>query len=187
VRRIPSKNVEEINRQVDQMLDNDIVRPSESPFNSNPILTTKKDNSKRFVVDYRKLNDITIPDTYPMPNVDDLIENCKGCRYFSQLDMAAGYWCVPIREKDKHKTAFTVPRGKFEFQRMPFGLRNSGSTFQRKMDNVLNQVKREGYKGVDAYSDNVLIATKTLDEHYRTLNRVLEAMDENNMTVRADK
>ena len=82
--------MDEINNQVDQMLKNGIIRLSESQYNSNVILAEKKDKSKRFVIDFRRLNELTIPDKYPIPNVDDLLENCHGSKYFTQLDLVTG-------------------------------------------------------------------------------------------------
>ena len=187
VRRIPNKVIDEVNMQVDEMLKNRIIRHSESQYNSNVLLTGKKDGTKRFVVDFRKLNKTTIPDKYPIPNADDIIENCLGCNFFSQLDLASGYWCVPIAENDKEKTAFTIPRGKFEFERMPFGLINSQSTFQRMIDNICKEVKNDGFKGVDAYVDNIFVSSQTSEEHYETLKRVFEAVEAYDLTLRSDK
>ena len=144
VKRIPNKWKQDVDRQVDEMVKNDIIRQSKSSYNSNPLLVDKKDKTKRFVIDFRNLNETTVPDSYPLPNVDDLIDQCYGCNFFSQLDLASGYWGVPIVENDKHKTAFSIPRGKFEFNRMPFGLKNAQATFQRCMDGIVEQVKALG-------------------------------------------
>ena len=130
VRRIPDKWKGEVNQQVIEMLNNGIIRPSKSPYNSNPLLVTKQDNSKRFVIDFRNLNKNTIQDSYPLPDVNDMIDACLNCNYFTQLDLASGYWCLEVHEDDKKKTSFSVPNGKYEFNRMPFGLKNSQATFQ---------------------------------------------------------
>jgi hypothetical protein len=150
VNRIPNKWKNDIDKQIEEMLQNNIIRHSKSAFNSNPILVDKKDSTKRFVIDFRNLNDNTVPDSYPLPNVDDLVDQCHGCIYFSQLDLACGYWGIPVAEGDRYKTAFSVPRGKFEFIRMPFGLINAQATFQRCMDCVVEEVKRRGGVGIDA-------------------------------------
>ena len=100
-----------IDRLIDEMLENKIIEPSASPYNSNVIIVDKKNGDKRSVIDCRKLNKGTVKDSYPLPNVDELIDKCQGAKYFTQLDLAAGNWCVPIAEEDRHKTAFSVPRG----------------------------------------------------------------------------
>ena len=101
VHRIPDKWKGEVNQQVIEMLNNGIIRPSKSPYNSNPLLVTKQDNSKRFVIDFRNLNKNTIQDSYPLPDVNDMIDACLNCNYFTQLDLASGYWCLEVHEDDK--------------------------------------------------------------------------------------
>ena len=113
------------------MLQNGIVGPSASPWASRIILVRKKDGSTRFAVDYRSLNDVTKKDSYPIPELRDILDKLHGSNYFSTLDGASAYWSVPIAEKDREKTAFLSPRGQFEFCVMPFGLCNAPSTFQR--------------------------------------------------------
>ena len=129
-----------------------------SPYNSNIIVVDKDDGTKRFVVDYRELNKDAILDTYPLPSIDEMLEQSFGCRYFSQLDLASWYWAIPITEADCYKTTF-IPRGKFQFCIMPFGLCNSQATFQRCMENVVAECKKRGAMGLDAYIDNVIIST----------------------------
>ena len=116
------------------MIKNGIIEESASPYNSNIILVDKDDGTKRIVVDYRELNKDTILDTYPLPSIDEMLEQSFGCRFFSQLDLASGYWAIPITEADHCKTAFNIPRGKFRFSRMPFGLRNAQAIFQICME-----------------------------------------------------
>ena len=186
-RRIPRKWQENVEKQVGEMLSNGIIRPSKSSFNSNIILADKKDGTKRFVIDFRTLNKNTSPDTYPLPNVDDLLDNFWGCNYFTQLDLASGYWGISIREEDRKKTAFSVPRGKFEFCRMPFGLINAQATFQRSMDSVVNEVKRRGGQGIDAYVDNLIIANESFEEHWATLECLFSVLEDLNMSLRRDK
>ena len=187
IRRIPSKWQKDIDTQIDEMLQNEIIQHSNSPYNSNPILDTKKDGSKRFVVDFRSLNKSTTQDTYPLPNVDDLLEKCRGGKFFTQLDLAAGYWGVAIHPDDRKKTAFSVPRGKFEFLRMPFGLKNAQSTFQRLMDSIVHNLRRKGHKGIDAYVDNIIIVSERFNEHLIALEAVLMELKSHNLSLRADK
>jgi hypothetical protein len=164
IRRIPQKWVKDVDAQVNEMIEHGIITHSSSPYNSNVILVDKKDGSKRFVVDYREVNKNSISDTYPLPSVQELLDRCFGCNFFSQLDLASGYWTIPIYEEDRCKTAFSVPRGKFEFCRMPFGLKNAQATFQRCMDNIVEICKSRGAIGLDAYVDNLIIFTVSLEE-----------------------
>ena len=188
IRRYPKTSMDMIDSQVKQMLQDGIIRHSSSPYNSNPLLVRKKgDASKRFVVDFRLLNDVTKRDRYPLPNIDDILENCHGSKIFTQLDFASGYWAIPIAEGDKAKTAFSVPRGKFEFERMPFGLVNAQATFQRKIDVVVKKLKEHGYQGIEGYVDNILIHSKTKQEHLKLIKAVYDEIRNHRFTLRADK
>ena len=187
VRRIPSKFLELVDTQVQEMLENGIIRESVSSYNSNPLLVDKKGGEKRFVVDFRSLNKITVRDNYPIPHVDDIIEKTRGSKFYTELDLASGYWCVPLQEGDKHTTAFSVPRGKFEFNRLPFGMNNSQATFQRMVDNIVKKARQRGAYGLDAYVDNFFIFTKTFEEHMIILQIVMEELRVHNLTLRADK
>ena len=116
-----------------------------------------------------------------------MLEQSFGCRFFSQLDLASGYWAIPITEADRCKTAFSIPRGKFQFRRMPFGLRNAQATFQRCMDNVVAECKKRGATGLDAYVDNVIISTVSFAEHCSTLAILLTVLDDLGMSLRHDR
>jgi len=107
---------------VDDMLDINIIRPSNSSWLSPIVLVKKKDNSTRFCVDFRKVNEITKKDAYPIPRIDDTFDTLSGAKYFSSVDMFSGYWQVELKEEDKEKTAFSTPYGLYEFNVMPFGL-----------------------------------------------------------------
>ena len=187
VRRIPKKWEAEVNQQVIEMTQHGIIEPSRSPFNSNPLLVSKSDQTKRFVIDFRLLNKNTMQDTYPLPAVDELIEHTLGCTFFTQLDLASGYWTVPISKEHCHKTAFSVPRGKFQFKRMPFGLKNAQATFQRHMDALVQEMSQKGAVGVDAYVDNIMVCSQSFEEHMKSLHVVLSVLDSYNMSLRKDK
>jgi transposase InsO family protein len=150
-------------------------------------MVTKKDGTKRFCVDFRTLNDNTIKDTYPLPNVEDMIERFKGCIYFTQLDLASGYWGIPMHPDDMEKTAFVAPKGKFEFVVMPYGLVNAQATFQRNMDMLVKQLHDEGHKQVEAYVDNIYVFSQTFEDHISTLSRLFHYVDFYNLSLRADK
>ena len=144
-RRVPMAWETDVNVQVEQMLQNGIIRPSCSPWNAPIILVDKKDSSKRFVCDYRGLNSVTKKDTYPLPHIHDVVDKMHGAVYWSSLDAASAYWAMPIREVDKEKTAFSVPRGKFEFNVPSYGLCNAGASYQRLMDLTLSGLPPEEF------------------------------------------
>ena len=116
------------------MVDNEIIRHSTSPWNSPIILVKKKDNSTRFVCDFRALNDVTKKDSYPLPHIRDVIDKMEGSKYWTTLDAASAYWSMPLVKEDKEKTAFSVSGGKFEFNVTLDGLCNAGASYQRMID-----------------------------------------------------
>ena len=121
---------EEVNKQAEEMIKNNVARSSSSPWGSNVILVKKRDGSTRFAINYRQLNDVTIKDSYPMPNVRDTLDKMQGTILFSKMGMASAYWAVPIREEDKPKIAFMTPRRLLEMNVMSSGLCNSQATYQ---------------------------------------------------------
>ena len=141
----------------------------------------KGDGTFRFVIDYRNLNKSTIPDSYPLQDVNEMIDSCRDAKFFTQLDLASGYWCLAVHEDDRHKTSFSVPNGKYEFKRMPFGLKNSQATFQRAIDKVFNNIHHAGYFCVQAYVDNILIFPEI------KLQTVLAETMAHNLSLRPDK
>jgi hypothetical protein len=139
--RIPEQHQSEVN-QVQQMLEDRIIQQSQSPWNFPSLVVPKKLDASgrrkwRIYVDFRKLNDVTVGDSFPIPNIQDILDKLGRARYFSALDRARGYWQVPLAEEDRLKTAFSTPTCHYEFFRMPFGLKSARSTFQRLINNVL--------------------------------------------------
>ena len=137
------------------MLDKGVIRPSTLSCGSPIVLVPKKDGSIRFCVDYRKLNAITVKDSYALPRIDDALASLSGNKYFSSLDLAAGYFQIPMSEKDKDKTSFITDDGLFRFNVMAFGLTNAPATFQRLMDKVLRGLN---WKQCLVYIDDILVS-----------------------------
>jgi len=143
--RLPEKHKIEVNRQIKEMLKQEIIRPSISQWNAPLLVVPKKTDASgkpklRVVIDFRKLNDLTIGDSFPIPNITDILDQLGNAKYFTTLDLASGYHQISMAERDKGKTAFSTPYGHYEFNRMPFGLKNAPATFQRLMNSVLTGI-----------------------------------------------
>ena len=135
--RMPLAVCQEVVRQLQKMQDSGVIEPSSSLW-SNPVaMVHKKDVTLRFSVDYRELNKVTTKDTFPLTRVNDLLDETGDSRYFSTLDLASGYWQIPVARSSREKTAFITPEGLFQFRVMPFGLTNAPAVFQRLMQTVL--------------------------------------------------
>jgi Reverse transcriptase (RNA-dependent DNA polymerase)/RNase H-like domain found in reverse transcriptase len=164
------------------MLENDIIRASKSQW-SNPLhLVAKKDSTWRTCGDYRRLNDVTIPDRYPLSNIQDVNYVVKDNKIFSKVDLTKAYYAIPLNESDKCKTAITTPFGLFEFNFMPFGLRNAPATFQRFIHEVVRDLDF-----CFAYLDDILIASKSLEEHVRHLMLLFERLNQYGLTINLAK
>lgn len=173
-----------IDAALQELLDAGIVRRSTSPWGFPVVLVPKKDGSSRLCVDYRRLNAVTQKDAYPFPSVDDIVSNLGGARYFSTLDASKGYLQVEMRRGDECKTAFTCHRGLYEFVRMPFGLSGSPSTFQRLIDRVLGDAK---WQHALAYLDDIVIYSRTFEEHLVHLGDVLRKLRAAGITLNPAK
>ena len=177
LRRMPLSVREEVARQVSKMQETGVIVPSKSPWSSPVVLVRKKDGTHRFCVDYRNLNAVTKPDSYPLPRMDDLLEHLGRCKFFSTLDLAAGYWQIKMHPESREKTAFATTQGLFEFQVMPFGLTNAPAVFQRLMQRVLMGVNPpQGPDFVSVYIDDILIFSESIEDHLQHLQLVLERL-----------
>ena len=163
----------EMQDHVHKMLRAKQIRPSTSPWSSPALLVAKPDGSTRFVVDFRKLNQITIKDEYPLPTIEDTINQLAGYSWFTKLDLKSGYLQIPLREVDKQKTAFKTKDGLFEFNVLPPGLKNAPPSFQRIMDSILAH-GRSSFCLV--YLDDIIIFSKTFAEHLVHVEHVFQSL-----------
>ncbi|CAF1367651.1 unnamed protein product [Didymodactylos carnosus] len=177
-------SIEEMREIVNKLLEAGLVRKSKSPYAAPALLTRKKDNTWRLVVDYKKLNAVTIKDNHPLPNMETTIQTLGGgYNYFTKLDLKSGFWQVPIAEKDRHKTAFTTPFGLYEWNVLPQGLRNAPPTFQR----IMNQALLSCTKFALVYLDDIMVYSKTYEEHLYHVQQVLHALKLHNLTLNPSK
>ena len=183
-RRFPRPIAEELERQCRELCDADIIEPSASSWGSPIVPVRKKDGTTRMCIDYRKLNKVTIPDKFPIPNLLDSIYGLKGMKYFTKLDLVRGYYQLPVDEESRHYTAFSTPRNHWQFKRLSFGLRNAPSAFQREIQAVLRSFPSNR---VIAYLDDILIMGKTFSEHVDLLGKVLETLSTYGIKIKGSK
>ncbi|GFW01224.1 retrovirus-related Pol polyprotein from transposon 17.6 [Trichonephila clavipes] len=183
-RRLPFAKQEEVGTLLREMQENDIIEPSSSPWASPIVLVRKKDGSTRFCVDYRKLNDVTKKDSYPLPRIDDTLDTLSGHKWFSTLDLKSGYWQVEIHPEDREKTAFTSGQGLWQFKVMPFGLCNAPATFERLMETVLKGLT---FEACLIYLDDVIIGGRTFEEHLQNIRKVLSKLSDANLKLNPSK
>ena len=170
-RRLPLAKREEATNAIAEMSKQGVIEPSASPWSSPVVFVKKKDGSLQFCIDYRKLNDVTVKDSYPLPRIDDSVEALAGASWFSTLDLKSGYWQVELDDQAKEKTAFSIGTGLWQFTVMPFGLSNAPATFERLMEQVLAGLP---LNTALIYLDDVLVAGRTFAEHIANLRVVFQ-------------
>ncbi|XP_061724302.1 uncharacterized protein LOC133530409 [Cydia pomonella] len=181
----PAKK-ELMKKKIDKMLRDDIIEECESAWSSPALMVPKANGEIRFCVDYRRLNAITKSDTYPMPRIDDLLQNKKRDCYMSTLDLRSSYWQVMLREADRDKSSFVCPLGTFRFKRMPFGLKNAPATFQRLIDRLRSCSALKDVT-VLAYLDDLLVISEGYQRHLQDLEAVFKRLAEFNLHVNREK
>lgn len=187
--RYPHHFKKDIEEQIEDMLINGIIQPSNSPYNSPIWVVPKKSDASgkkkvRLVIDYRKLNEKTIDDKYPIPQMEEILDNLGKSEYFTTLDLKSGFHQIEMDMKDRIKTAFSVDNGHYEFIRMPFGLKNAPATFQRAMNSILH-----GLIGniCYVYLDDIIIFGSSLENHLDNIQTVFERLTKNNLKIQLDK
>ena len=187
-RRVPFALREEMARQIEHMQTAGVIQPSASPWASPVVMVRKKDGAHRFCIDYRQLNAVTKADTYPLPRIDDLLDQLGQCHYFSTLDLASGYWQIRMSTASREKTAFVTPHGLYEFCVMPFGLTNAPAVFQRLMQRLVARLNpAAGPDFVAVYIDDILVFSPTLEQHLCHLRAVIERISGAGLKLKPSK
>lgn len=169
---------EELKKQLAELMEKGFVRPSTSPWGSPVLFVKKKDGLMRMCIDYRELNKVTIKNKYPLPRIDNLLDQLKGAKYFSKIDLCSGYHQMKIREQDIPKTAFVTRHGQFEFTVVAFGLTNAPAYFMNMMNKIFME---ELDRFVVVFIDDILVYSKTREEHEKHLRIVLEKLRRNRL------
>ncbi|GAU45812.1 hypothetical protein TSUD_115000 [Trifolium subterraneum] len=182
--RYPHSQKEQIEKMVKDMLGQGIIQTNNNPFSSSIVLVKKKDGSWRFCTDYRALNTITVRDSFPMPTVDELLDELFGAKYFSKLDLRSEYHQILIQPEDRHKTAFRTHHGHYEWLVMPFGLTNAPATFQCLMNQIFQHALR---KYVLVFFDDILVYSTNWKDHLTHLEAVLQILEQNTLYVKLSK
>ena len=184
LRRYPPAHVEAISQHVDNMLEQGVIQPAQSPWASNIVLVRKKDGSFRCCLDYRQLNSVTKKDAYPLPRIDACLDAMANAQWFSTFDLRSSYHQVKVNPTDSDKTAFICPRGMYKFRTMPFGLCNAGATFQRLMDIVMAGLHMDICL---VYLDDIILYSRTAEEHLERLVTMLARLRGAGLKLKPEK
>ncbi|KAL7286467.1 hypothetical protein TKK_0019413 [Trichogramma kaykai] len=187
--KYPHALKDEVNKQVQEMLKNGVIKESESPYNNPLWVVEKKPDAEgnkrwRIVLDFRALNEKTLSDAYPLPDITQIFDQVGSAKYYSVLDLAWGFWQIKLHPDDTHKCAFSTPFGHYEFSRMAFGLKNAPATFQRLMNNVL-----KGLQGniLFVYLDDIVIYANSLEEHDKKFELLANRLRDANLKLQPEK
>ena len=181
---MPANDLEEIKKQIKELLEKGYIRRSSSLWGAPVLLVEKKDGSLRMVVDYRALNEVTIKNKYPLPMINDLFDQLQGAKVFSKIDLRSGYHQLKIRGQDVPKTDFTTRYGLYEYTVMSFGLTNAPAYFMNMMNKVFMEFLN---KFVVVFIDDILVYSKNEEEHKEHLRLVLEKLREHQLYAKFSK
>lgn len=171
-----------LKEEVKYLLENDFIEPSQSNYSSPCILVPKQNGTYRMCTDYRKVNNVTKTDSFPIPRIDDCIDKVGKAKYVTKFDLLKGFWQVPLTERAKEVSAFVTPEGLYQYKVMPFGMKNSPATFQRLMNSVL-----AGLDNCDAYIDDAIIPSDDFDEHLQAIRAFFDRLTEAKLTINLEK
>jgi len=182
--RMSPSELAELKKQLEELLEKYFIRPSVSPWGAPVLLVKKKDGSFRLCVDYRQLNKFTIKNKYPLPRIDDLMDQLRGASVFSKIDLRSGYHQFRVKVEDIQKTAFRTRYGHYEYQVMPFGVTNAPAIFMDYMNRIFHPFLDQF---VVVFIDDILIYSKTLEEHEEHLRIVLQILKEKKLYAKLSK
>ena len=184
-RRIPPAMYAEVRQHLKEMLDGGIIEESSSPWSSNVVLVRKKDGSLRFCIDFRRLNERTVKNAFPLPRIEETLDALHGAKWFSCLDLKSGYWQVELEEEHKERTAFSLgPLGFFHCNRMPYGLSGAPATFQHFMEKILGDLH---LKTCLIYLDDIIVFSTSFEEQLERLSQVFERLRQANVKLKPSK
>eukprot|EP00253_Pinus_taeda_P012349 PITA_12349 len=182
--RMSTPELTELKMQLQELLDKEYIRPSVSPWGAPVLFVKKKDGTLRMCIDYRQLNKLTIKNKYPLPRIDELFDQVKGATVFSKIDLRSGYHQIRIKDEDIAKTAFRTRYGHYEFVVLPFGLTNAPATFMCLMNSIFHPYLD---RFVLIFIDDILIYSRTIEEHHEHLRMVLQTLREHQLYAKFSK
>ncbi|KAJ0550384.1 putative nucleotidyltransferase, Ribonuclease H [Helianthus annuus] len=182
--RLAPTELEELSKQLQELLEKGFIRPSSSPWGAPVLFVKKKDGTFRMCIDYRELNKVTVKNRYPLPRIDDLFDQLQGSSYYSKIDLRSGYHQLRVRDEDVSKTAFRTRYGHYEFLVMPFGLTNAPAVFMDLMNRVCKPYLD---KFVIVFIDDILIYSKSQEEHEQHLRLILELLRKEQLYAKFSK
>ena len=182
--RMSASELSELKKQLEELLEKNFIRPSVSPWGAPVLLVKKKEGSMRLCVDYRQLNKVTIKNKYPLPRIDDLMDQLVGASVFSKIDLRSGYHQIKVKDEDVQKTAFRTRYGHYEYSVMPFGVTNAPGVFMEYMNRIFHEYLD---RFVVVFIDDILVYSKSVADHAEHLRIVLEVLRERKLYAKLSK